>query len=155
MTLRLPGSKRNLFQDNTSSDEGYKQEIKEYVMGIHSSNFQARLDKDVRFTDDSVLIAEAAGAEIYAPLILPQGAVLLKAVVYGNGLAEARTWSLASRSIDQAGNTIIFNGNVNNSSSNPFIGSDIIIENENKQYFLHVNCVQLDRISGARIWYEV
>jgi len=129
------------------------QNLNTEYLSIDANGFGATnpdLDDVTHGQSGEALTLTSASVIPVAPVELPNGSIITAAVVYSSVSTE--NWSLASRDIEDAGNSIIHATAALNTEDTTI--TTPTINNENKRYFFFVaNMDASDIMYGARITY--
>ncbi len=152
MALNIPRIK-SIF--NSSGIEGIeKTQNEEILLTIPGVAFMPGLDTDtiIRDPDEGVMEANANGISFVGPILLPQGATVIKAEVEGNISDE--TWFLRRMDFNNIGfatsmATAVFN-TADTSIATP------VIDNEKFTYWFSTSSLDTgNQINGGKVTYTI
>lgn len=97
--------------------------------------------------------ADQVGVFFYAPVSLPQGAVVTGVIVYGDAAAGAENWTMVRVTLTDITAATMATANINTEDST--ISNDTI-DNQTYGYFIKTSTLDTnDNIFGARVTYTI
>ena len=157
MALNIPGIKNPIFKQSKIDDRGIGQQKETSIkfFSIAGQNFQStNPDTDTVTRLISGIRADTDGIVFFAPVILPDGAEVKEAIVFGNTAAAAgETWTFERVLLATGGSTTLASGNieiVDTSINSP------IMNNETHAFWFKTSSFDTnDQVTGGRIKYEI